>query len=160
MSCLTHIYTHMCSVTCLFTSSLSMQFESKLLPPEGTADVLVEFRPKELTVFHEKVVFEINGLCKKTVSIHGGVPMKVWNPNLPHNKMQGKAILLWVAHSIYQTLASLRFFESLVPKLLSNKQAVVVTLFTNDDTISTLWGKMGNMAAIMCTGSACSETID
>ena len=81
-----------------------MQFESKLLPPEGTADVLVEFRPKELTVFHEKVVFEINGLCKKTVSIRGGVPMKVWNPNLPHNKMQGKAILLWVAHSIYQTL--------------------------------------------------------
>ena len=74
-----------------------MQFEPKLLPPEGTADVLVEFRPKELeiTVFHEQVVFEINGLCKKTVSICGeGVPMKVWYPNLPHNKMQGEAISL------------------------------------------------------------------
>ena len=102
MSCLTHIYTYMCSVNCLFTNnpSLSVQFEPKLLPPEGTADVLVEFRPKELTVFHEQVVFEINELCKKTVSICGeGVPMKVWNPNFPHNKMQGEAILLWVAHS-------------------------------------------------------------
>ena len=69
-----------------------MQFESKLLPPEGTADVLVEFRPKELTVFHEQVVFEINGLCKKSVSIRGeGVPMKVWNPILPHNKCKERA---------------------------------------------------------------------
>ena len=94
MSCLTHNYTHTCSVTCLFTNnpSLSVQFESKLLPPEGTADVLVEFRPKELAVFHEQVVFEINGLCKKTVSIRGeGVPMKVWNPILPHNKCKERA---------------------------------------------------------------------
>lgn len=91
--CHTHNYTHLCSVTCLFTNnpSLSVQFESKLLPPEGTADVLVEFCPKKLTVFHEQVVFEINGLCKKTVSIRGeGVPMKVWNPQ----QMRREGILL------------------------------------------------------------------
>ena len=60
-----------------------MQFESRVLSPEETVDALVEFHPRELRAFHEQVVFEINGLCKKTVSIHGeGVPMKVWNPNL------------------------------------------------------------------------------
>ena len=71
------------SVSCLFTNqpnqpSLSVQFESRLLSPEGTADALVEFCPRELKVFHEQVVFEINSLCKKTVSIRGeGVPMKI-----------------------------------------------------------------------------------
>ena len=68
------------SVNCLFTNqpSLSVQFESQVLSPEGEAEAVVEFCPKELTTFCELVVFEINGLSKKTVTIHGdGVPMKV-----------------------------------------------------------------------------------
>ena len=85
-----HTFTHTCSVSCLFKHqpSLSVQFESQVLSPKETADALVEFHPRELKAFHEQVVFETNGLCKKTVSIRGeGVPMKVRNHNLD--------VLLW-----------------------------------------------------------------
>ena len=69
------------SIDCNYTNNtpcLDLLFEPKILEPEECMEIDCYFRPQEPIKYLENMVFEINGICKKTVSIGGqGALVKV-----------------------------------------------------------------------------------
>lgn len=67
-------------MTCLFSNKphLEVECEPTLLVPGESSEVVIEFRPRETVKYSELVLFEINGLFRKGVTVKGeGAPMKV-----------------------------------------------------------------------------------
>ena len=57
---------------------MAVDFEAQLLPPNEKAEALIQFTPLETVNYSEDVIFEINGLSKRTITIRGeGTQMKV-----------------------------------------------------------------------------------
>lgn len=55
-----------------------MDFEPKLLPPGGSCEAIVVFKPRDAIKYYEEVPFEINGLLRKTIAVRGeGTQTKV-----------------------------------------------------------------------------------
>ena len=68
------------SVNLLFKSKpyLAIDFEPQLLPPDKKAEAMIQFKPSEIITYCEDVIFEINGLSKRTITIRGeGAQMKI-----------------------------------------------------------------------------------
>lgn len=62
-----------------------MQFQSRLLAPNDEAQAVFEFRPRETVSYSESVIFEINGLSRKAITIKGdGAQMKIELANPAH----------------------------------------------------------------------------
>ncbi|KAM6409238.1 hydrocephalus-inducing protein homolog [Rhynochetos jubatus] len=124
------------SLNCLFTSTayLEVHFTGCVLHPRGRVEVPITFYPREVASYHELILFEINGLCQKTVEVRGrGTEMKV-----DVVEPQGKVVKLG-ALSIGQTVkkivtiannsaAPLTFKLSLVPTMPELQEAGVLCL--------------------------------
>ena len=55
-----------------------MDFEPKLLPPGGSCEAIVVFKPRDAIKYYEEVPFEINGLLRKAIAVRGeGTQTKV-----------------------------------------------------------------------------------
>ena len=68
------------SVSCLFTNAphLEVKHQPQLLAPGDTTRVKFLFQPHKAIKYCEEVEFEINGICRKAVTIRGeGALMKV-----------------------------------------------------------------------------------
>ena len=68
------------SVDCLYTPTahLHHNFEAKVIPPGHAEDVTFTFYPREAIKYKEVITFEINGLSKQSMEIHGqGTEMRV-----------------------------------------------------------------------------------
>ena len=78
------------NVNSLFTNKqqhLAVQFEDTLLQPGQDCVASVEFKPRETLKYDEEIVFELNGLSRKSIHILGeGAKMKLDLAN-PANKM-------------------------------------------------------------------------
>ena len=77
--CIAHIFF---SVDCLYTPTphLHHNFEAKVIPPGHAEDVTFTFYPREAIKYKEVITFEINGLSKQSIEIHGqGTEMRVSN---------------------------------------------------------------------------------
>ena len=63
---------------------MEVQFEAKLLPPGKDTEAVIEFRPRDMVKYCEHVVFEINGLSRKIITVNGeGAPLRVGPPPPP-----------------------------------------------------------------------------
>ena len=57
---------------------MAVDFEAQLLAPNKAAKAMIQFKPNETVNYSEDVIFEINGLSKRTVTIRGeGAQMKI-----------------------------------------------------------------------------------
>ena len=71
------------SIDCNYIKNpyLDLLFEPQILEPEECMEIDCYFRPQEPIRYSENMVFEINGICKKTVTISGqGALVKVCHP--------------------------------------------------------------------------------
>ena len=74
------------NIDCLYSNTpyMELHFESRLLVPGETIDIDCYFRPHEAMKYKEVIVFEINGIHRKAVTIKGeGALMKVTVDSLP-----------------------------------------------------------------------------
>ena len=74
------------NIDCLYSSTpyMELHFESRLLVPGETIDIDCYFRPHEAMKYKEVIVFEVNGIHRKAVTIKGeGALMKVTVDSLP-----------------------------------------------------------------------------
>ena len=111
------------SVNCLFKSKphLGIEFEAQLLPPNEKAEAFIQFKPLETITYCEDVVFEINSLSKRTLTIRGeGAQMRIELAN-PAQKMVNFGALR-VADTVTKTVklinhspTPLSFMLSLLP---------------------------------------------
>ena len=68
------------SVECLYTNTqhIELHFEPHLLAPDETMDVDCYFRPHKAIKYCEEIMFEMNGISRKTVIVRGeGAHIKV-----------------------------------------------------------------------------------
>lgn len=68
------------SIDCLYinTQHMELMFEPRLLVPDETMDVDCYFKPYQSVKYTEDIVFEINGICRKAITISGeGAMVKV-----------------------------------------------------------------------------------
>ena len=66
---------------CLYVSKpyLEVECKSLLLKPGDSEEMVLTFKPTEITKYEEKIEFEVNGISKKSISVKGeGVPLKVY----------------------------------------------------------------------------------
>ena len=85
----THTHYLVFSVNCLFKNKpyLGVEFEAQLLPPNKKAEAFIHFKPLETVCYYEDVVFEINGLSKRALTVRGeGARMRIELAN-PTQKM-------------------------------------------------------------------------
>ena len=77
------------NINCSYSKTSVMellQFEPGLLPPGECMHIDCQFRPSKPVKYKETFMFEINGVCKKKVTIKGeGTLMKVRRPH-PHTQ--------------------------------------------------------------------------
>ena len=57
---------------------LAVDFEPQLVPPNKEVEAMIQFKPNETISYCEDIIFEINGLSKRVVTIRGeGAQMRI-----------------------------------------------------------------------------------